>query len=95
MYIIMYNKIMKTLSLSEMRANLPTLVDAVDQRFERVTVTRSGKAKAVLMSSDEFDGWLETIDILSNPGAVAALQEAEKDLAAGRVTAKPQAKKTR
>lgn len=53
---------MITLGVSEARARLPKLVEEVDTRFERLTITKGGKAKAVLMSSEEFESWMETIE---------------------------------
>jgi len=72
---------MKTLPISEARANLPTLVDDVDRQFSRIILTKSGRAKAVLMSSDEFDQWSETLEILSNTAIMKALKEAQDNVA--------------
>lgn len=76
---------MKTLPISEARANLLKLVDEVDNKFDRITLTKSGKAKAVLMSVDEFDSWMETIDVLNDSATMAALVEAQHDVATGRL----------
>lgn len=75
---------MKILSLSQVRANLPKLVEEVDRKFGRVTLTRSGKAKAVLMSSDEFEGWQETIEILNDTATLKAIRRGESDRRSGR-----------
>lgn len=53
---------MITLGVSEARANLPKLIEEIDARFERLFITKGGKPKAVLMSSDEFESWMETIE---------------------------------
>ena len=76
---------MKTLPISEARTNLLKLVDDVDTKFDRITLTKSGKAKAVLMSVDEFDSWVETIDLLNDSATMKALAEAQDDVAAGRL----------
>ena len=76
---------MISLPISEARAKLSQLVDDVDGRFERVQITKSGKPKAVLVSQEEIDGWLETIDILSDPETMKAIREGEADIKAGRV----------
>ena len=76
---------MISLPISEVRKRLPKLVDAVDGRFERVQITKSGKPKAVLVSQEEIDGWLETIDILSDPETMKAIRQGEADIKAGRV----------
>jgi antitoxin YefM len=58
---------MKVLSLSEVKTRLSEIVAVVERRDEAVTVTRKGKPVAVIMSKDEYDGWQETIAILSDP----------------------------
>ena len=54
---------MKTLSLSEAKAKLSGLVEAVERRDEEVVITRNGRPAAVLVSPDEFDSWKETLAI--------------------------------
>ena len=54
---------MKTLPLSEAKTRLSALIDEVRDRDEEVTITRNGRPVAVLVSSDEFDSWRETIAI--------------------------------
>ena len=58
---------MMTLGVSQVRQNLPKLIDEVDARFERLFITKGGKPKAVLMSSEEFESWMETIASYENP----------------------------
>lgn len=53
---------MITLGVSQARAKLTKLVDDIDSRFERVAITKGGLPKAILMSADEFESWLATIE---------------------------------
>lgn len=76
---------MKTLPLTEARKELSKIVDEVSTVHEHVTITRQGKPAAVVMSSDEFESWQETLEILADPKAMAAIRRAEKDIKAGRV----------
>jgi prevent-host-death family protein len=57
---------MKMLSLSVVKTKLGEIVDDIERRDEVVTVTRKGKPVAVIVSKDEYDGWHETIAILSD-----------------------------
>jgi prevent-host-death family protein len=57
---------MKTLPLSEVKAQLSRLIDEVSSRDERVTITRNGKPVAVLVSLDESESWQETAAIRSD-----------------------------
>jgi len=54
---------MKTLSLSEAKMKLSALVDQVHNSDEEVVITKNGRPVAVLVSSDEFESWKETVAI--------------------------------
>ena len=54
---------MKTLSLSEAKAKLSGLIEAVERRDEEVVITRNGRPAAVLVSPDEYESWKETLAI--------------------------------
>lgn len=73
----------ETISLTELRPRLSDLVDRAHQRFDRFLITRRGRAEAVLLSSEEFEGLLETLDILSDQGLVRQLVEADRELSGG------------
>jgi PHD/YefM family antitoxin component YafN of YafNO toxin-antitoxin module len=53
---------------------------------DHVVVTKRGRPALVLMSHDDFLGWQETIEIMSDPGAMRAIAAGERDIKAGRVT---------
>ncbi len=57
---------MKTLSLSEAKAKLSSLVEDVERRDEEVVITRNGRPAAVLVSPDEYESWRETLAIRSD-----------------------------
>lgn len=69
---------MITLGVSEARTNLPKLIDEIDARFERLFITKGGKPKAVLMSSDEFESWVETIEEYQDPESLKRAREINK-----------------
>lgn len=73
----------ETLSLTELRPRLSELVERANERYDRFVITRHGRAEAVLLASDEFEGLLETIEILSDTKLVEALVEAESELDSG------------
>lgn len=47
-------------------------------------MTRHGQPAAVIIAAADLDSILETLDILSTPGALEAIREGEADVAAGR-----------
>ncbi|GAB3805602.1 hypothetical protein GCM10028798_27740 [Humibacter antri] len=81
--IILY---MTTLSVANARANLSKLIESAVTTHERFEVTRNGSRAAVLLSADDYDSLLETVDILSHPDEVEAIREGLADLALGQVS---------
>jgi len=77
---------MTTLSLADARANLSKLIESALTTHERFEVTRNGDRVAVLLSADDYDSLLETVDILSRPDEVAALMRGLADLDEGEVS---------
>jgi antitoxin YefM len=71
---------MDTLSLSEAKAKLSSLVDRVNNLDEEIIITKNGRPAAVLVSSEEFEGWKETISIQSNPDFVKEIKKGIKAL---------------
>ena len=73
-----------TLPITEARNNFLSLVKEADKTFERFVITKKGKPTAVVLSYDEFEGWLETLDILSSRKWVKDLIKAEGEFKKGR-----------
>jgi len=57
---------MKLMPVSEVKAKLTRLVDEVQTRDEEIVITQNGRAAAVLLSADQFEGWRETVEILAD-----------------------------
>jgi antitoxin YefM len=72
--------IMKTLSLSEAKMKLSSLIDAVQATDEEVLITKNGAPAAVLVSPDEFDSLKETIAVRSDAALMREIKEGLKDL---------------
>ena len=73
----------ETISLTELRPRLSELVERAHEQFDRFMITRHGRVEAVLLSSEEFEGLLETLEILTDNDLVAGLAEADRELAEG------------
>jgi antitoxin YefM len=76
---------MTTESLREVRDHFSEVVDRVERHHERVTVTRNGRPVAVLISPADLAALEETLDVLSDPGALADIREADAAYAGGDV----------
>jgi len=71
--------------LADVKAHLSELVSRVHGQHERVTVTVHGRPSAVLVSVEDLESLEETIAILSDGDAVAALLASEAELARGEI----------
>lgn len=76
---------METLPLADVKARLSELIARVQQQHDQVTVTRNGRPAAVVVSIDEWESLQETLEILSDPAAVAAIVEARDAVSRGEV----------
>lgn len=75
---------MKTLSLSEAKMKLSSLVDSVHKTDEEVVITKNGSPAAVLISPDEFEGWKETIAIHSDSAFMDEIKKGADALKKGK-----------
>lgn len=66
---------MTTLSVADARANFSKLVEAAATTHERFEVTRNGDRAVIVMSADDYDALLETLDILSDADEVQAIKD--------------------
>lgn len=71
------------LPLAEVKAKFSEMVDRVEHTHDRITVTRNGRRAAVLISPQELEALEDTLDLLSDPAAMAQLAESEREFAAG------------
>ena len=65
------------------KARFSEFLDLVERDHEHVLITRNGRAAAVMISYEQLESMRETIAILSEPGALDEILQAERDLAAG------------
>jgi prevent-host-death family protein len=74
----------ETLPLAEIKAHLSEIVDRVEREHERVVLTRHGRPAAVIMSPDDLAALEDTLDLLSDPAALAEIRVARDEVASGR-----------
>lgn len=72
-----------TTSLAHVKAHLSAVVGSVHDTHERVVITRNGEPAAVLISPDDLAALEETLEILSDPQAMADLRAAREEIAQG------------
>lgn len=77
---------MNTISLSDLRTNLPTVIEKISDGLDRLIVTVSGKPKAAVINLEELESIEETMDILSEPGALEDIKQGMKEARQGKGT---------
>lgn len=74
---------MTTVPLAAARADLSRIVDEAVRTHQRTEITRNGVRAAVLLSADDYDSIMETLDILSDAELVQEVRTALAELADG------------
>lgn len=75
-----------TLPLTEVRDRLSEIVEDVVANRSEWTITKHGRPVAVIVSSDDHETLLETLNILSDDSAMEAIAEGLEDIEAGRIS---------
>ncbi len=75
---------MRILPLAEAKARLSELVAHLQTADDEVTITKNGRAAAVLVSHEEFERWRETLEILSDEDMRAEVRRGMRELKQGR-----------
>ena len=73
----------QTVTLSDAKARLTRLLSEVEELGEEVVITRSGRPAGVLMAYQEYEGLLETLEILADPELAAGVRRGLAEEAAG------------
>lgn len=75
---------MVTIPLADAKARLSAVLDDVRNTHERVVITRNGRPEAILLAVSDLEALEETLDLLSTPGALDQIHQAEADIAEGK-----------
>lgn len=73
----------RKISVSELQPQIGEVLDRMQEGRDRFVIVREGREEAVLLSADDFEGLLETLEILSDSELVRELMEARAELASG------------
>jgi prevent-host-death family protein len=76
-------QVMTTQSLAAVKAHFSQVIDEAAGTHERVTVTKNGSPVAVILAVEDYESLMETLEILSDPGAVAEIRHAESRMSEG------------
>lgn len=75
----------KSVTLKALRPKLPEIIDDIDSRMDRFIITKRGKPVALMISVDDYESLLETLDVLSNTHLMNRIKKAEVEIRKGHV----------
>lgn len=77
-------KNMTYLSMKEAQRHLSEIIKKIEKHKQYFIIYKNSESKAVIMSIDEYEGWMETLEVLSDKRAMKSIEKAEKELAKGK-----------
>ena len=77
-------KMTKNISVRKLRSNLSRVLKDVRTNFDRYVISKRGEPEAIIMCVDDYEGWVETLEIMSDRKAVRDIRKAQKELAKGK-----------
>ena len=63
----------------DLQSKAKKYVDQVRLTEEPVIITQRGRAAAILMNYDQYEGWRATVDVMSDPHWAERLQRAKRE----------------
>ncbi len=78
---------MTTVPLSEAKTHLAKLLADVEALGEEVVITRSGRPVGVLLSLTDYEGLIETLDILADQDLSKSIERGLAEAEAGNLVA--------
>ncbi|MDA1079742.1 MAG: type II toxin-antitoxin system Phd/YefM family antitoxin [bacterium] len=76
----------QALPISQVRTQLPSLVDDAAVLSRKVLITVQGKVRAALVSAEELEYLEETVSVLADSEAMEAIEQSKADVVAGNVS---------
>jgi len=77
----------EVISISEARKKIFQIADDVQKASNYYMLTENGKAKVVMLSFDDFDAWLETMEVIKTfPDIFDDIKNLKKDIKTKRYT---------
>jgi len=75
----------ETVPLSKAKSLLSEYIRRVREEHETFAITHRGTVEGVLLSAEEYESLIETLEILSDKDLMASIRRGLKDAKAGRL----------
>jgi len=79
------NHISETIPASKAKTYFSQLLRRMREQHESFAITQRGKIEGVLLSIEEYESLVETLEILSDRELVKSIERGMKDVEAGKV----------
>ena len=72
------------ITLKELRPKLPKVMKSIDSRFERFIISRRGEPIAILLSIDDYESIIETLNEVTDKENLAKIRCGMKEAKHGK-----------
>jgi len=72
------------ISVRDLRPSLSHVIKKIHDKFDRYVITRRGKPEVVMMSIEDYESILETMEIELDKELMKRIKRAEQDLNKGK-----------
>lgn len=72
------------ITVRQLRPELSSVIKNIHEKFDRYVVTRHGKPEIVMMSMEDYESILETLEIESDKEMMTRLKKARGDMKKGK-----------
>lgn len=83
-----------TIPATKVRIQFFKLIQATEQPGSSVTITVDGEPKVVMMSAVDFDGWQETLEVMSDKNLMKGINKGLQDVQKGKLFTEEEVKKS-
>ena len=75
----------KNISLKKLRPMLPKVIEEIDTKIDRFVITRRGKPVALMISIEDYESLIETLNVLADRKLMKRIKQAEADMRKGKI----------
>lgn len=79
------NDIDQILPVTEVKKRFLELLKQIQDGGGNIVITKNGSPAGILLNIDEYEGMLDTLEILSDPKTMKALEQSRREVDAGKV----------
>ena len=75
---------MREITVTEAKNRLTEIIKKVETTTDGYAISRSGHTVAFLISAEEYESLIETLDVLRDKNLMKQIRQSEKEFAAGK-----------